>query len=83
MQTRGLEPLRQPVLDALSGARPIRYLQNLVHLTGIKPVYVWLQIQLAISIQRKNLVHHVGFEPTQENLDDHSRLKQTTLRYIL
>ena len=37
MQTRGLEPLRQPVLDALSGARPIRYLQNLVQHVGFEP----------------------------------------------
>ena len=30
--------------------------KNLVHLTGIKPVCVWLQIQLAMSIQRKNVM---------------------------
>ena len=29
---------------------------KLVHLTGIKPVCVWLQIQLAMSIQRKNVM---------------------------
>jgi hypothetical protein len=35
----------------------------LVHLTGIKPVYVWLQIQLVISIQRINLEQDSGVEP--------------------
>ena len=37
MQTRGFAPLRQLVLDALAGARPIYYLQNLAVLGGNDP----------------------------------------------